>query len=97
MLNEEDVINEDLYSTVEADTGLKALVTEYVGNRLLPVDNQVTLDMVIEVFAMEFPEFLLPVAEENFIRGYKQAMNDLDNSKDIFAGLEDFVNAITEE
>ena len=32
--------------------------------------------MIIQVIAEEFPEFLLPVAEENFIRGYQQAIND---------------------
>ena len=33
--------------------------------------------MIIEVVAKEFPEFLLPIAEENFIRGYRQAMTDI--------------------
>ena len=30
--------------------------------------------------ATEFPEFLLPLAEENFIRGYQQAMLDIEDS-----------------
>ena len=34
--------------------------------------------MIIEVMAKEFPEFLLVVAEENFIRGYQQALADVD-------------------
>ena len=33
--------------------------------------------MTLEVFAEEFPEFVLALAEENFIRGYQQAMNDV--------------------
>ena len=39
--------------------------------------------MIIEVMAKEFPEFLLPIAEENFIRGYRQAMTDVKYSDDI--------------
>ena len=31
----------------------------------------------MEVFSSEFPEFLLAVAEENWINGYTQALNDV--------------------
>ena len=34
--------------------------------------------MVLQVLAAEFPEILLLVAEENFVRGYQQAMKDID-------------------
>ena len=34
--------------------------------------------MAVEVFAAEFPEFLLAVAEENFLRGYEQALADVE-------------------
>ena len=34
--------------------------------------------MVIEVLADEFPEVVLALAEENFIRGYQQGANDMD-------------------
>jgi len=33
--------------------------------------------MIIEMMSIQFPEFLMAVAEENFIRGYTQAMADL--------------------
>ena len=33
--------------------------------------------MIIKVMAEEFPEFLMPLAEENFIRGYRQAVHDM--------------------
>ena len=36
--------------------------------------------MCVEVFAQEFPEFLLLVAQENFLRGYSQCMKDIENS-----------------
>ena len=38
---------------------------------------EITVDMAVEVFAAEFPEFLLAVAEENFLRGYEQALVDV--------------------
>jgi len=36
----------------------------------------VTVEMIVELMAKEFPEFLMAVAEENFIRGYRQAFID---------------------
>ena len=70
--------NTDLYKPVEADTNLKQLVVNYVGHRLNGPED-ITVDMAIQVFAAEFPEFLLAVAEENFLRGYEQALNDVEN------------------
>lgn len=59
---------------------LKQLIVDYVGNKLKPdgEDNTVTVDMCFDVFADEFPEFLLAIAEENFLRGYKQAFADME-------------------
>ena len=33
--------------------------------------------MVVEVLAKEFPEIVLLMAEENWIRGYEQGLEDL--------------------
>jgi len=71
--------NTDLQATVETDTGLKQLVVDYIGTRLMAKE-EVTVDMAVQVFAAEFPEFLMAVAEENFIRGYQQALDDLESS-----------------
>jgi len=68
--------NENLNETVSTDTGLKELVVNYVGERLAGPE-EITVDMAVEVFAAEFPEFLLAVAEENFLRGYEQALVDV--------------------
>ena len=62
---------------VQKDTELKEMLVNYVGNNLNPEDRSVTVDMIVEVVAKEFPEFLLVVAEENFIRGYEQALSDI--------------------
>ncbi len=72
--------NPDLERTVEADTGLKQLVVNYIGERLLAKED-ITVDMAVQVFAAEFPEFLWAIAEENFLRGYQQALDDLENTK----------------
>ena len=69
--------NENLNETLSTDTGLKELVVNYIGERLAGPE-EITVDMAIEVFAAEFPEFLLAVAEENFLRGYEQALADVD-------------------
>ena len=66
----------NLEEAVSANTGLKELVVNYIGNRLAGPEN-ITVDMAVEVFAAEFPEFLLAVAEENFLRGYEQALVDV--------------------
>jgi len=76
---EADLENPDLELTVEADTGLKQLVVNYIGERLLAKED-ITVDMAVQVFAAEFPEFLWAIAEENFLRGYQQALDDLENT-----------------
>ncbi len=72
--------NPELTRTVAASTPLKDMVVNYIGQRLDPEDGNITVQMAVDVFAMEFPEFLLAVAEENFLRGYQQAMYDLEAS-----------------
>jgi hypothetical protein len=65
-----------LEEVVGTNTGLKELVVNYIGDRLAGPED-ITVDMAVEVFAAEFPEFLLAVAEENFLRGYEQALVDV--------------------
>ena len=71
--------NPDLENPVETDTGLKELVVTYIGDRL-EAKEIVTVDMAVQVFAAEFPEFLMAIAEENFLRGYEQALVDVEAS-----------------
>ena len=70
--------NPDLELPVDNTTGLKELIVNYIGERLA-VEEIVTVDMAVQVFSAEFPEFLMAVAEENFLRGYEQAMVDIEN------------------
>ena len=66
--------NPDLNNEVKADTELKNWLVNYVGNKIGPEDENVTVENVVEVMADEFPEFLMVVAEENWIRGYPSLM-----------------------
>ena len=60
------------------DSQLKELIVNFVGNTL-DLEETVTVEDIVKVFAEQFPEFVLALAEENFIRGYKQAIMDLDS------------------
>tara|TARA_R110000782_G_scaffold36224_1_gene86273 strand:- start:48 stop:317 length:270 start_codon:yes stop_codon:yes gene_type:complete len=69
--------NETLREIVSPDSEVKKWLVEYVGEKNQPEDNQVTVEMVVETVADEFPDFLAAVAEENWVRGYQQAINDI--------------------
>jgi thiaminase len=69
--------NVDLQEVVNPeDSPMKEWMVTYVGKRFDQED--VTVEMIVDVMANEFPEFLLAVAEENYIRGYSQGLEDLD-------------------
>jgi len=64
---------------VEPENDLKEMLVNYVGEQHNPEDNNITVHMIVETLAKEFPEFVLAVAEENFLRGYQQALHDVDS------------------
>ncbi len=70
--------NNDLNQKINKENALKESIVEYVGNKLNPDNDEVTTEMVIEVMATDFPEVVLALAEENFIRGYHQALTDVE-------------------
>lgn len=69
--------NTEALQIVLRDTKLKEMIVDFVGEDLKPENDEVTVENIIEVFADQFPEFLLIVAEENWVNGYTQALNDL--------------------
>ena len=71
--------NPDILLPVEKTSETKTWLVNHVGEKLTPENDEVNIEMIIEVMATEFPELLLAVAEENFIRGYQQALADVDN------------------
>ena len=73
--------NPDLLKPLEADSEMKEWLINYVGEREKPENGDVNVEMILKVMAKEFPEFLLPLAEENFIRGYQQALLDVEEGR----------------
>ena len=76
--------NPDLLKTVEKDTELKRWLVNYVGEKCEPENDEVNLAMIVDTMAEEFPEFLLALAEENWVRGYHQAINDMETGKKLY-------------
>ena len=70
----------ELQEVITDDNELKAWLVEYVGNKHDPGDGNVTVEMIVETLAEDFPEFTMAVAGENFLRGYHQALCDLELS-----------------
>jgi hypothetical protein len=71
---EQSHTNPLLAMTVKGDSELKKYLVEYVGEKL---DNEnVTVNMIAEILAAEFPEFVFAFAEENFLRGYQLGLDD---------------------
>ena len=82
--NEKELEDElsTLNNVVESlDSELKTYIVNYVGSKLQPENEEVTVKMVVETLAEEFPEFILALAEENWVRGYEQALSDVDTGK----------------
>ena len=67
-----------LTQSVEKSNPMKDWMVDYVGAKKSPENDQVTVEMIVDCMADEFPEFLMVVAEENWIRGYKQAFVDIE-------------------
>jgi hypothetical protein len=72
---EEAHTNPFLAMVVEKDSELKEYLVEYVGKKL--DQENVTVHMISEVMALEFPEFIFALAEENFLRGYQLGLDDV--------------------
>ena len=89
---ETDLENPELKKEIEIDSDLKKFLVSYTGDKLDPKDNQVTTEMIIQVMAEDFPEFLLAVAEENWIRGYRQALLDIEEGEKLMDDEENDTN-----
>ena len=65
---------------VAKENNLKQMLVEYVGNKFATEqddgDFEVTVQMIVDTLAHEFPEFVMIMAEENWVRGYQQGIDD---------------------
>jgi len=76
--------NPDLKKIVECRNDLMNFIVQYAGERTQPENNDVTVENIVDVFAEDFPEFLMAVAEENWIRGYHQGLADVEEGERLF-------------
>ena len=44
-------------------------------------NGDVTVEIIVEYMAAQFPELVLAIAAENFIRGYRQGLLDVETSE----------------
>lgn len=77
---------EPLEEVVEPDNDLKNILIEYVGDKLEldPGADFVTLEMIVDAMAEEFPDVVLAIAEENWVRGYHQALQDVETGEKLY-------------
>ena len=72
--------NEMTGVVIAKENALKEMLVEYVGNKFAKPEDEgeieVTVQMVVDTLAHEFPEFVMIMAEENWVRGYQQGLND---------------------
>ena len=65
---------------VAAENPLKQMLLEYVGNKFATEEDEgefeVTVQMIVDTLAHEFPEFVMIMAEENWVRGDQQGIDD---------------------
>ena len=76
--------NPDLNVVVENNNELKKFIIDYVGKKINPEEEEVTVGKIVAVMAIDFPEFLVAVAEENWVRGYHQALVDVDEGQKLY-------------
>ena len=77
-----ETTNPDLAKeVVPTESELKEIIVNYVGEKTNPEKDEVTVENIIDIFAEQFPEFLLAVAEENWVNGYTQALTDVEYLK----------------
>lgn len=80
MSEEKTITEQDLHTNptlgfvVKKDSALKDYLVQYVGTKF--DEENVTVAMIVDVLAHEFPDFMVAVAEENFLRGYQTGLDD---------------------
>jgi hypothetical protein len=62
--------------SASGESELKDFIINFTGNKVSPNNNEVSINMISEVMAAEFPEFAYAFAEENFVRGYELGLED---------------------
>ena len=75
-MSNEDYKHGLLKNIVTTEGELREYLVNYVGEKLNPENGEVTVGMIVQILASEFPEVLIAVIEENYLLGYEQGLND---------------------
>jgi hypothetical protein len=62
-----------MVNNIEKNTELKRIISDYVEQK---TKKCARIEDIEDIFIEEFPEFLIKLAEENWINGYSQALQD---------------------
>ncbi len=84
---EEDLSKEmsALNNTVDAkENQVIDYLVNYTGEKLNPENDEVTIGMIIDVLSQDFPELVLCLSEENWVRGYQQALTDVQEGERLY-------------
>tara|TARA_Y100000592_G_scaffold16485_1_gene24531 strand:+ start:19158 stop:19433 length:276 start_codon:yes stop_codon:yes gene_type:complete len=81
ILDEKSTLKDVIKMNNESE--LKDHIVQYVGGVKNPENEEVNLEMIVEVLSQEFPELILCVSEENWVRGYHQALVDVEAGEKI--------------
>ena len=73
-----------LNNQAEGGTEFRDFIVDYTGKKHNPENDEVTLEMIIDTLSEEFPEVVLFLSEENWVRGYKQALTDVEEGEKMF-------------
>ena len=65
-----------LDKVVEVRNEIQEDLVRHVENKINVHKDQITIGQVIGILASEFPEIVIAIAEENWVRGYKQGLDD---------------------
>ena len=80
--NKKEEENSSLKETVSTDNKLKEFIVEYAGKTHNPENDEVTVEMIVETLSKDFPDLILAIAEENWVRGYQQAFQDIEKTSE---------------
>tara|TARA_R100000008_G_scaffold38670_1_gene22089 strand:+ start:310 stop:666 length:357 start_codon:yes stop_codon:yes gene_type:complete len=88
-ISEKDISDQEnlLEQKVDKESKVKEFLVDYVGSVFQPENDEVTVSMIIDTMAEEFPEFVLALAQENWIRGYHQGLVDVEEGLRIKHGI----------
>ena len=54
---------------------LRNTIIQTAGERHNPKNGEVTVDMIVQTLAEDFPEIVLAIAEENYLKGFEEGVN----------------------